>query len=1022
MMRKEKFRLEKEYDRNAAALRFGGANKVNSAFKKAAARRFRSLACALMLALSLLLSSCDAELPLNSKTTSSPNTAGVMINEVVSSNRYSMTSSDATTPDWVELYNYSDAPVNLEGFGLTDNTKETHQFKFPSVTIQAKGYLVVYCSGKEDTKNADGILRAGFKLSSEGETLALTGADNVTVQALDFPSIPADVSYGVSGNGYLFYAVPTPGAINSGATSNTGEFAGGVIDSPLVINEYMASNSYSVADSEGDRSGWVEIRNTGSEAVNLRGYGLSDSEDEPRRWVFPDRELGAGEVLLVFLSGKNKVTESGEFHASFSLGSGDTVLMLTEEHGKAVDRIKPEELNGSISEGRNAENQDEWYYYPVSTPGSGNTLKGFSALADAENALPDVYISEVKAIDRDGSDWIELYNGSDKSVDLTGYGLSDTNDDLYRFRFDGVTIDAGEYVVVECVGPTGKAGKLKASFALSVAGENIYLGDAAGRIVDHMNSGVQSGSISAGRATGSSKKLYFADSTKGSSNDSSTFAAYAKTTGFSVPGGYVSSGSKVELYAGEGETIYYTVNGSEPTQNSTKYTGPITIKETTPLRAKAYGDNKVPSAVVTETYIVGAPHALPVISLNMNPDDFNGETNGIYAKGPGYDLEDGDGSDYAHTKANYWQDWERKTSFAFYEADGTKGVEFNAGIRIFGQFSREEDQKSFSIHLRGEYGLAEVTYPFFRDYDVTTFSSLVLRSSGQDWDVTKIKDAFIHQITKDTMDLDYMEYRPCVVYINGDYWGIYNIREKENESYVTNHYPEAQEGKVDLVKGDKNVQAGSNEEWIKLREYIRPKVPCWNGGIDLINNADVMAYIEERVDLKNFMDWIAIEVFSGNTDTGNIRHWRYEGGKWRHMLFDLDWAFQTNGYNTKNFLEDFFNPNGHGSGDRFFSHMQMAVFYNNTWRKEFIELYAGHMKTTFKPERLHALIDAMAAEIRPEMARNIERWGRPVNMEKWEQNIEDLKTTVTKRWDAAKKEIKSLFDLSDARMNELFGG
>ena len=998
-------------------------NFITKLFSSVLTRRSMSLGCAVMFLCSFLLSACS-EFTLTNPTPTTP-PAGLVINEILSSNHSCLVASDSTTPDWIELYNNSDADINLEGYGLTDKAKEPFLFTFPSVTIAAKGYLVVYCTDSLDISNKDGILRTGFKLSSSGETLALTGANKVTIQVMEFPAIPTDVSYGLAENGeYLFYEVPTPAAPNSGTTSETGEFGDTKVDSSLIINEYMTSNKYSIPDSDGERCDWVEIKNTGSNPVNLHGYGLSDSEDDPRKWSFPDKELGAGEVQIVFLSGKNKVTSNGELHASFRLSTSDPQLMLLDEHGKIVDSVTPEDLNGSVSKGRNVDQPDAWLYYPVSTPGTDNTLKGFDNLADAENALPDVYISEVKSINPDHSaDWIELYNSSSKSVDLTGYGLSDNNENLYRFKFDDVKINAGEYKIIECVGTTGTAGKLKAPFGLSVSDETVYLTDTEGRIIDHIDSGVQSGTISVGRSAGSNKQMYFAASTKGKANDGTTYATYAKTPDFSVAGGYASSGTKVELSAGKGETIYYTLNGAEPTQNSQKYTAPITITKTTPIRAKSFGENKAPSLVSTQTYIVGVSHEVPIVCINMDPDDFSSDAKGIYAKGPGYSQEDGDGSDYAHTKANYWQNWERKMNFEFFEADGTEGVDFDAGIKIFGQYSRELAQKSFSIHLRGQYGLAEVTYPFFRDFDITTFSTLILRTSGQDWNLTKFKDAFIHQITKGTMDMDYMEYRPCVVYINGEYWGIYNIREKENESYVESHYKDAKEGQIDIIKGNTNVKAGSNKDWEELRAYIKSKTPCFNGGTNLLNDKTVMAYIEERVDMKDFMEWAITEIFCCNTDTGNMRVFRYQGGKWRYMLFDLDWGFQTDGYKKngdKTFIEDFFNPNGAGSGDRFYTHMQMAVYYNNTWREQFIELYAKHMKTTFAPERLTAIIDKMAAEIRPEMGRNIQKWNQPASMNKWEDNVKDLKDTVTKRWDAAKQEFQSFFKLSDARMSELF--
>ncbi len=194
----------------------------------------------------------------------------------------------------------------------------------------------------------------------------------------------------------------------------------------------------------------------------------------------------------------------------------------------------------------------------------------------------------------------------------------------------------------------------------------------------------------------------------------------------------------MEITGAPGETVYYTLDGSEPNETSAVYASAITINDTTPLRAVAYSPGKLPSPVATQTYLVGVTHEVPVVFITMNPDDFSGYENGIYADGPGYST-DVQMNGFIHKGANYWQDWEKEMNFAFHEADGTKGVSFDAGISIFGQFSREEQQKSFAIQLRGEYGQNNVTYPFFRDYEYTNFSSLILRTSGQDW--TRLKFA-----------------------------------------------------------------------------------------------------------------------------------------------------------------------------------------------------------------------------------------------------------------------------------------
>ena len=189
-----------------------------------------------------------------------------------------------------------------------------------------------------------------------------------------------------------------------------------------------------------------------------------------------------------------------------------------------------------------------------------------------------------------------------------------------------------------------------------------------------------------------------------------------------------------------------------------------------------------------------------------------------------------------------------------------------------------------------------------------------------------------------------------------------------------------------------------------------------------MNQADVQAYVEERVDMQSAMEWIIAETFFSNTDTGNIRRYRIEGEKWNWRLFDLDWAL-TDGYKTYNRLELIFSTNGHGSGNNFWTHLTVAIRTSDKWRRQFIELYAQHLNDTFKPERLTAIFDAMAEEIRPEMERNCQRWTSeklPQSAEKWEKNLETFKERMVDKHKVAMENLKSYFGLGDERMHELF--
>ena len=943
--------------------------------------------------------------------------AGLVINEIVSSNTYSLQASDGSSPDWVELYNGTSSAINLNGYGLTDDTVDRYKFEFPNVTIGPGEYLLLYATGQEDLSNSDGVLRMGFKLSAtKGETLILSAPNDQDVHAIQFEAMPADVSYGRMADGtFAYFGLPTPGAENAGPTNSTPEFTEGVVESPLVINEYILENDYSIIDEDGDRSEWVEIKNTGTEPVSLKGYGLSDDEFDTKKWVFPDMELAPGEIRIVFLSGKDKTDPSGQLHANFGLGSGDTKLILSQEYGKSVDvAVLNHNMGSNTSCGRNPQNSEEWLYFPSPTPGAENTTKGFTEIEEStEKYLPDLHISETKTSagvgEEASADWIELANTGDTAINLEGYGLSDDKDEPFLFKFPSTEIEPGQYLLIYC-GDMAEGDLSTTAFGLASRTDTIYLSQPDGVVIDHIQTGVQYPGITSGRETGSgsSKRVFFREPTPGAANSANIYQGYSAKPTFSQVGGYVENGTTIEITAANGAAIYYTTDGSKPTTNSTAYHGPITISKTMPLRAIAVESGKLTSEVTTENYLVTEQHDIPVVCISSDPDGLFGYENGILADGPGHTHNE---ADFPYQGANFWKDWEREISFEWFEADGTKGVEFPAGIKVFGQYSRADPQKSMAIYLRGSYGQSSVTYPFFRDYDVTTFENLILRTSGQDWNVTKLRDAFFSQSVKDTMDLDYMEYRPCAVYINGEYWGLYNLREKQNENYIVHHYPGTVKGQLDVIKADNNAQAGTNEDIKDLREYISSH--------DL-SDPEVYEEVCKRVDADEFIDYIIVETFYNNTDTGNIRLWRdRNGGKYRWMLFDMDWGLSPSTYQW-NTIEEFFNPNGHGVGDNFSSTIQCGLLENDEWREKFIERYAYHLNNTFAPERLRTLLDAMAAEIRTEMPRHIERWEQPSSMERWESNVERLANMAEEKVEITKQDLKEFFNLSDSRMQELF--
>ena len=316
----------------------------------------------------------------------------LIINEVLSSNKYWLELEEGFFPDFIELKNNSSSSVSLSQYSLTDNQAEPSKYVFPERTLEPGGLFVVYCGGSENTGNGRDDV-ASFKISSSGEDLYLY-RNGVQETVFSVPELPEDISYGINDrNEYVYFALPSPGEVNTDIYSDQPSFNGRVVDADVMINEYMCKNLYGLIDEDGDRSSWVGIKNYGQEPLDLSGFGLSDNYDNAKKWQFPENTvLGAGKIILVYLSGKNKTGVNGELHASFRLGSDDDTLLISNKQGKAIDVVDVVITDyGNVSVGRDINDSEKWLYYASPTPGRENDTKGFSRIDVSEEIyLPDV--------------------------------------------------------------------------------------------------------------------------------------------------------------------------------------------------------------------------------------------------------------------------------------------------------------------------------------------------------------------------------------------------------------------------------------------------------------------------------------------------------------------------------------------------------------------------------------------------------------------------------------------------------
>lgn len=942
-------------------------------------KRTLALFSALLLAALVLFAcaSCTMEPP-----------ASVCINEAMSGNDSVFPDETGAYCDWIELYNPTDSTVDLAGWSLTDDAAKPKAFVFPAYTLEPGQYLMLFADKTSRIDPSSGVFHLPFSISKDGESLRLFDDKTHLVSVLHVPRLSRNQSFGLGPDGKpAVLDTPTPGAPNDGSVALPMEEPVPVTEpeppkTTVRLNEYSTSKTQTLLTADGDFCAWVELYNPEETAVSLQGFTLSDNENKPDKWAFPNVTIDAKSYLVVLLSGEDKAYDgTGELHANFSLNGKEDVLLLSDALGRAIDRCKVYPLRDNLSCGRT---KDGWRFFACATPGAKNSTDAFDSVDSA--ALTDskqLVITELAAVNTgakapDGStpDYVELYNASDTPVSLKTYQLSDSKQAERFFALPDVTLQPHSYLVLWCSDAPVK-GAYTIDIGLGRYGDTVYLKNRHGVIADSLTYRRLSAGQSCGRVLGAdSAPVYFASQTPGKANDTPALRGAIQNPVLSIPGGYVKKGTALTL-SGPGR-LYYTLDGSVSTKKSTPYTEPIKLKKTTCLRVRAYQSGALPSDVVTATYLVEQKHDLPVVCLSTDSDNLYSESRGIWADGKNK------GSEFPYVGANFWQDWERPVHVEYWNEQGVPQLSFDAGIKVFGQFSRALEQKSVSIHLRDKYGPGEIVYPFFENNDVNVFSSFLLRNSGQDFSSAHLRDAFCAMVMKGQTSVDIMDYRPVAVYVNGVYHGIYDLREKIDEDYLAAHHG-ADPDKTDLIKGNSNVQNGSIDAYNKLIAYIKSHDT---------RKQEVYDYLCTQIDIDELIEYWMFESFFTNTDTGNIRFWREntKSGKWRWIFFDADWAFYPTTYK-RNYIDNYLDPQGHGVGHAFSTTVMRNLMKNPQFRKRVLQLHKKHLATTFDRDRMLQIFDDMVREIDSEMKRHCARWNS-VSYNGWQSAVKQLRTIV----------------------------
>jgi len=694
------------------------------------------------------------------------------------------------------------------------------------------------------------------------------------------------------------------------------------------------------------------------------------------------------------------------------------------------------------------------------------------------SALGLIRINEIMAAndsaaaDEDGEyhDWIELYNDGSKPVDLSGWYLSDSVD-ILKWQFpEGTLIEGKGHLLVFASGKDRRSpgGQLHTSFRLSTLGEDVVLADTNGKIVDRLYPAEMRSNVSYGRITDGSRTLvYFSSSTPGTGNAGGIVCeSVPEPPSFSHDSGFYAKEFLLELSTTEKDAVIrYTLDGSEPDESSPLYTGPIMIRDRegepnlyrdiqtslpswpvsdapsfkgTVVRARVFKAGTGPGETATRTYFV-APEAdkrysLPVISLITDPDNLFDKEKGIYVPGAVFEswrLKNPRAIIGMNTPANYHQngdDWERPVYVEFFESGGAQVISQNAGLRIHGGRTSAYPQKSLRLYAGAQYDpKSTFAHEIFKGLTasatrapITEFKRLVLRNSGNDWVNTMLRDSLMQALTAHT-DIATQGGRPAVVFINGEFWGIHIIQQRQDRFYLENHY-NADPNRVVILEDNGVLSEGSpgdEQAYFDMMDFIRSH--------DLAD-AENYVYLESLIDTGNYLDYFIANVYCNNTDWphNNIRLWRYKGeegdsrtspyldGRWRWMLFDTDLGFGLDrdvSFNALEWATARFNPK---NGEEWPGMIIRGLLENESFRTELVNRFMDHLNSTFRTDVVLTEIDRQSALIATVIQEHLDRWnllGR--SRDRWLDNVEVLRDFARERPAFLKQHLAGMFGLGE---------
>lgn len=806
-------------------------------------------------------------------------------------------------------------------------------------------------------------------------------------------------------------------------SQKTLSFVGG----PIMFTEVDPVNIV-YEDHEGGDAGWVELFNTSADTVDLSGMFLTDSKTAPFKWKFGNVKIAPNEFLLVFMSGKNYPDYVLPHDSLNMIGSGCWTWtdLQNDPPGESYADPLPGQKKSCFKE------NDERRFGAMMKLGANEDL-GWSSIAvfvgtgssnpsdvldiSATNEiLMRAYITKDRKVSfrltqPDMDDWkgyeiVFTGTGDSSTVYRTAIPTGKMFPDLKNIYGTRMSPEANESqevsVKVFSYIARNRGHEPHADFKIPQSGGRLYLVNADMAIVDS----VAYPEMPVGKTWNFGT---LADGTNGFGfGEASPYglvmqpvvqsrAPAVDTLAEIPPSGFYAAPFVIAF--SEDANVRCEKGGLAPTAESPVSVS-LAVDSSMTIRCATFAAGMLPGEEMVRTYVFDSAPTVPAVFLTADPNSLFHPDSGIYMEGNFAQSKE------PHYGANYWLDKEIPVTVEFMEP-GVNAPAFtkSAGLKIFGNYSRQNDKKSVAITFRERYGDKRLHYSLFPEFpELDRFKVFVLRNNGSNFGNDYVRDRLASSISEG-LGVDYQRGRFAVVYYNGEYYGIHSIRERSTEYYFETHYG-LNPDDIDLLKADNSVSAGYAVDYVALMDWLE------SNHLDVEEN---YAYVESQIDIDNFINYMQTEMYANNRDWpgNNLKKWRSSNPKtkWKWFLYDMDFGMG-NGYSAyKNNIFEFAAaedgpswPNGPE-----YTLLFRRLLENSGFRTAFVNRMAVLLNMNFSSARVLARVERMMSEIESEIPRDQKRWR--LSASRMDRELEDIKSFVKNRPKVVYDELREYFEL-----------